>query len=127
MCSGQKVASSDIMLIGVVDPLSSFARQLKRDHAIAAATLQFCVHWFKGVIKSQDHLVFFLHSCPLSTYFQPIAIQSKRLQDKSCVFSCLLVTTSFTFYVTTFKPIKVQICSALQFCERYLCRWRKSS
>ena len=50
--SGQKVASSDIMLIGVVDPLSSFARQLKRDHAIAAATLQFCVHWFKGVIKS---------------------------------------------------------------------------
>jgi hypothetical protein len=56
------VASSDIMLIGVVDPLSSFARQLKRDHAIAAVTLQFCVHWFKGVIKSIFYTFFYFQS-----------------------------------------------------------------
>jgi hypothetical protein len=38
----------------------------------------------------------------------------KRLYTKSCVFSPILVTSSFAFCVITFEPIEVQTCSAPQ-------------
>ena len=38
----------------------------------------------------------------------------KEPSEKSCVFSCLLVTAPFAFCVLTFEPIEVQSCSAPQ-------------
>ena len=41
-------------------------------------------------------------------------MDSKRIQDKSCIFSRLLVTSPFAFCVITFEPIEVQTRSAPQ-------------
>ena len=41
-------------------------------------------------------------------------MDSKRIQDKSCIFSRLLVTSPFAFCVITFEPIEIQTRSAPQ-------------
>ena len=39
---------------------------------------------------------------------------NKKPSEKSCAFSCLLVTAPFAFCVITFEPIEVHTCSAPQ-------------